>query len=146
MSATERASQTTRKYHTDAYRFVFAALQYTQEKLDRSVPVDERETDERDLSGQDAGGLEGHSGHISGGELLEGIRDYALAEFGLMARTVFETWNIHETRDFGEIVFDLVERGEMRATENDCMEDFEGVYSFEQALDSEYRIATNRFC
>lgn len=138
MSSTSGVFVRVRKYHPDAYRFVFAALQFTQEKLDRSLPVDSY-----DDAGQEDEGLQ--SGHITGGELLQGVREYALAEYGLLTRTVFSSWNIFETRDFGEIVFELVDRGEMRATENDRIEDFEGVYSFEQAFDSDYRISTSRF-
>lgn len=132
MGSTSHVSAPVSKYHPDSYRFVFAALQYTQEKLDRAMPVDDGDFDDS------------HSGHITGGELLDGVREFALAEFGLMARTVFESWNIRSTRDFGEIVFELVERGEMRATEDDRIEDFDGVFEFEQALDADYKISTGR--
>ena len=107
------------KYHTDAYRFVFDALQFTQEKLHRpklSDPDDE-------------------SAHISGQELLEGVRELALKKFGLMSRSVFAYWGISATEDFGRIVFELVERGEMRATERDRLGDFLNVYDFDDALD-----------
>ncbi len=82
--------------------------------------------------------------HISGPELLEGIREYALEEFGLMARTVFHCWSIHTTEDFGRIVFDLIERGEMSKTDGDQLSDFSDVYDFEEALDNQYRINVSR--
>lgn len=133
MSSASGSFVRVRKYHPDAYRFVFAALQFTQEKLDRTIPVEDGECDDI------------HSGHITGGELLDGIREFALAEYGLLARTVFSSWNVFATRDFGEIVFELIEQGEMRATEEDCIEDFDQVFCFEQALDADYRISTSRF-
>ena len=112
------------KYHADAYRFVFEALQFTQEQLRRpklSDPDDE-------------------SAHISGQELLEGIRELALKKFGLMSQSVFAHWGICATEDFGRIVFELVERGEMRTTERDRLGDFLNVYEFDEALDREYVI------
>jgi uncharacterized repeat protein (TIGR04138 family) len=84
---------------------------------------------------------EGPVFHVTGRELLEGIRRYAMKHFGLMARTVFETWGLHKTDDFGEIVFKLVDAGLMRKTEADTREDFRQVYDFAQAFegDAEHR-------
>ncbi len=112
------------KYHADAYRFVFEALQFTQEKLRRTNVSDP----------------EDESAHITGQELLEGIRELALKSFGLMSRSVFDHWGIRSTEDFGRIVFELVERGEMRATDRDRLGDFLNVYQFEEALDRDYVI------
>ena len=78
--------------------------------------------------------------HITGPELLEGIREFALEQFGLMARTVFHCWSIHATDDFGRMVFDLIERGEMRKTDSDQLSDFSDVFDFEDALDNQYHI------
>jgi len=82
--------------------------------------------------------------HITGPELLEGIREFALEEFGLMARTVFHCWSIHTTEDFGRVVFDLIERREMSKTDGDQLSDFIDVYDFEEALDNQYRIDVSR--
>lgn len=114
------------KYHPDAYRFVFEALQFTQERLERTSRRDEDE----------------ESAHISGQELLEGIRELGLRKFGLMAQSVFAHWGIRATVDFGSIVFELVERGEMKKTDRDRINDFYDIYRFEDALDREYVIPT----
>src|ERR1043165_7011836 len=82
------------RYAYEAYEFVFAALAHTQKLLGR-VPTLERGAEQ--------------TYHVTGPELLNGIRDLALREFGLMARTVFHLWGIDRTADFGEIVFNLVE-------------------------------------
>src|SRR5262249_3640090 len=71
---------------------------------------------------------------------LDGIRDLALREFGLMARTVFHMWGIECTGDFGEIVFNLIEANLMSKTEGDSRADFVGVYDLDQALVHDYRI------
>lgn len=113
-------------YHPHAYQFIFDALQHTQKILGRRAEVSENRAPE--------------DSHISGAELLEGIRQLALKNFGLMARTVFNGWGVQTTEDFGRIVFELVERGEMRKTPHDHIHDFVDVYDFEEALDRAYAI------
>ena len=82
------------------------------------------------------------SAHVTGAELLEGIRQFALEQFGLMTRTVFRRWGIFSTDDFGRIVFELIDRGELRKTERDQLSDFFSVYEFEDVFDREYRVDT----
>lgn len=100
------------KYPEGAYRFVMEALEFSVKRLD--MPR-----------------------HISGRELLDGIRDFAREELGVLARTVFDIWGITRTNDFGNIVFNLVEAGIMGKTENDSIHDFDDVYSFADAFPSE---------
>ena len=76
--------------------------------------------------------------HITGKEFCEGTRKYAIDQFGPLARTVLEYWGIHETLDFGKIVFSLVEVGLMRKTEEDSLEDFRNVYDFKTAFDTKF--------
>ncbi len=101
------------RYHAEAYSFVLDGLNHT-------------------LSG-----LQEHR-HVEGRELLEGIRELAKEKFGLLARTVLANWGISTTRDFGEIVFTLVNYGMMAKTDDDEMEDFDNVYEFKKAFDEEY--------
>jgi uncharacterized repeat protein (TIGR04138 family) len=103
------------QYKFEAYSFVMAGLHYTVQKLPKAR-------------------------HITGKELLEGIRQYALDQYGPMARTVLEYWGIHETVDFGKIVFALVEVGVLRKQPEDKLEDFKNVYKFEDAFDEGYEI------
>jgi uncharacterized repeat protein (TIGR04138 family) len=97
------------RYPRAAYDFVREALQRTVEKLAKPR-------------------------HVSARELLEGLREFAIAEFGPLAREVFESWNVRETTDFGRIVFRLIEAGEMGKTDQDDIADFKGVYRFEDAF------------
>ena len=69
-----------------------------------------------------------------------GIRDLALREFGMMARTVFRQWGINRTDDFGEIVFNLVEANMMLKNSEDNRDDFRDVYDLDEALERSYRI------
>ncbi|MFC1453092.1 Minf_1886 family protein [Verrucomicrobiota bacterium] len=104
-----------RRYQPGAYLFVLDALGFTAKVLNKP-----------DTKGAER--------HITGAELLDGIRIYALQEFGPMAMTVFDSWGISETQDFGEIVFNLVDAGRLRKTDQDRREDFANGYDFSEAF------------
>lgn len=74
------------------------------------------------------------SRHVSGPELLEGLRVYALEQFGPLAKTVLNSWGVRRCSDFGEIVFNLIEYNVFSKTDNDRREDFADIYSFEDAF------------
>jgi uncharacterized repeat protein (TIGR04138 family) len=76
--------------------------------------------------------------HISGRELVEGVRELALEKFGPMARTVLEHWGIHETGDVGDVVFALVGAGILIKQDEDTRADFERVFDFDEAFRSPY--------
>ena len=72
--------------------------------------------------------------HVAGPELLDGVRQYALKEFGPMVITVFDNWGIHCCEDIGHMVFNLIGAGIFGKTEEDSLEDFKNVYDFEEAF------------
>jgi uncharacterized repeat protein (TIGR04138 family) len=72
--------------------------------------------------------------HVSGPELLEGVRQYALKEFGPMVVTVFDSWGIRSCEDIGHMVFNLIGAGIFGKTEEDSIEDFKSVYNFDEAF------------
>ena len=102
------------EYPRDAYLFVREALDYTQKNATK-VSL-------------------GQLRHVTGQELLAGIRAFALQQFGPMTITVFEEWSIRSCRDFGEIVFNMIEAGVLAKTDQDSREDFEGGYDFGDAF------------
>jgi uncharacterized repeat protein (TIGR04138 family) len=102
------------RYRHDAYLFLREALDHTH-KLGGRLKKDEIR-------------------HVSGRELLAGIRDYALRQFGPMALTVLEEWGVKCCEDFGEIVFNMVEIGLLAKTERDSRDDFKGGYLFDEAF------------
>jgi uncharacterized repeat protein (TIGR04138 family) len=71
---------------------------------------------------------------ISGAELSNGLREAALQEFGPLAKTVLNRWGVRTTRDFGEIVFVLLDAGLLGKTDEDRIEDFDNIYTFEEAF------------
>ncbi len=82
----------------------------------------------------------GERRHVSGRELLDGIRDLAEKAFGFLAKTVFETWGVRDTEDWGRLVFLMVESKVLSRTEQDRIEDFQGAYDFGQAFEAAYQI------
>jgi uncharacterized repeat protein (TIGR04138 family) len=74
------------------------------------------------------------SRHVSGTELLEGIRAYSLEQFGPLAKTVLNAWGVTRCRDFGDIVFNLIDYNVFSKTENDRREDFSDIYDFDEAF------------
>lgn len=84
------------------------------------------------------------SRHVTGRELSEGLRDYALEQYGPLAKTVLNGWGIHETIHFGDIVFNLIEYGVFSKTENDRREDFADVFGFEDAFVSPFQPRARR--
>lgn len=74
------------------------------------------------------------SRHVTGPELLDGLRAYALDQFGPLAKTVLNAWGISRCRDFGDIVFNLIEYNVFSKTENDRREDFADIFDFDAAF------------
>jgi uncharacterized repeat protein (TIGR04138 family) len=108
------------RYAYEAYEFMDRALQFTQKRLGRERTPDVPAGDPRL--------------HVRGRELVAGLRDLALIEFGMLARTVFSMWGIRGTEDFGHIVFNLIEAGLMSRSDDDSLSDFVGVFDFNDAL------------
>jgi len=102
-----------RRYDRNAYIFVRRALDHTL-KRDAEAAGERR--------------------HVNGRELCEGIREFALEQYGPMTFTLFENWGVRRTDDFGEIVFKLVDYGIFGKTPNDHPDDFRDVYDFRKSF------------
>lgn len=98
-----------RRYKSEAYEFLLQALHFTQKRLKRDA-------------------------HVTGRELLEGVRDFAIEQWGPMAKTVLNHWGISRTLDFGNIVFNMIDQKLLSKTEQDSLEDFRDVYDFDAAF------------
>jgi uncharacterized repeat protein (TIGR04138 family) len=102
------------RYQRDAYAFLRDALDFTTKQQKKVKGVSVR--------------------HVTGPELLDGVRQYALKEFGPLVMTVFDNWGIHSCEDIGNMVFNLIGAGVFGKTEEDSIEDFKNVYDFEEAF------------
>ncbi len=113
------------KYPFDAFLFVQRGLDYTV----------------RRIHGDPASAQDAANRHVSGQSLCNGLRDYALQQYGLLARAVLGHWRIHSSEDFGHIVFALVDAGLMHKTDDDSIDDFIGVYEFDEAFAPELQLS-----
>lgn len=101
------------RYERDSYEFILEALTFTQKKYRRLR-------------------------HVTGEELLEGIREFALLQFGPLALAVLTHWGIKTTEDFGFIVFNLVQNKMLSKTEQDTIDSFKSGYDFKKAFRDDY--------
>ncbi|MCE9544226.1 MAG: hypothetical protein K8T25_01690 [Planctomycetia bacterium] len=129
------------RYHVDAYAFVFDALSYAHTVLglgaEQSTEEKSRKRKSEKASSADDPELDRH---LTGQELCQAIRQYALDQYGYLAKCVFNSWGVQRTSDFGEIVFRLIEAGQMRKTPSDRREDFDDVFDFNEELVQHYKI------
>jgi uncharacterized repeat protein (TIGR04138 family) len=126
-----------RRYTSEAYVFVFEALGYAQNVLDLGTDSPSEPAGDPDQQGEEEQGTEQH---VSGQELCEAIRQFAIEQYGYMAKAVLNSWGVKSTGDFGEIVFNLIRIGRMRKTAHDHREDFDDVYDFDTAFQQEFKI------
>ena len=102
------------RYQREAYVFLRDALDYTTKQQKKAKGATVR--------------------HVAGPELLDGVRQYALKEFGPMVMTVFSHWGLKTTEDIGNMVFNLIAAGIFGKTEEDSIEDFKNVFDFDEAF------------
>ena len=108
------------RFSIQAYVFVFESLEFTKKrKLRAGVRGRKRPKASR---------------HVSGRELCEGVREFALNQFGLLALTVLSQWGIHSTSNLGDIVYNLIASGDLEKTPTDSRVDFNDVYNFQDAF------------
>jgi uncharacterized repeat protein (TIGR04138 family) len=110
----ERIHQEDPKYSREVYLFVREGLDFTLKALRRK-------------------GIRNRT-QVTGQELLEGLRDYALKEFGPMSKTVLNEWGVENCEDLGRVVFHLVRYGVLGKTGTDSLEEFKRGFSFEEAF------------
>ena len=104
----EKISQSDGRYKSDGVKFVYEGLAYTVRKIKQEP------------------------GHISGQDLSHGLRKMALEKWGRLAKVVLNGYGIKTTRDFGEIVYLLIDNGWLSAQPNDTIDDFNDVFDFQK--------------
>jgi uncharacterized repeat protein (TIGR04138 family) len=82
--------------------------------------------------------------HVTGAELLDGLRIYALDQYGPLAKTVLNAWGVKRCSEFGDIVFNLIEYNVFSKTDSDRREDFTDLYSFDEAFVKPFLPAKSR--
>lgn len=102
------------RYKEDAYAFVMEALAYTQKKFKAEK-------------------------HVSGEEMLVGMRELLINKYGPLTMTVLKHWGIKSTEDFGNIVFNLVDNKVLSKTDEDDIRKFRDGYDFYEVFHEGYR-------
>jgi uncharacterized repeat protein (TIGR04138 family) len=121
------------RFTIEAYQFVREALSYAQDILNM---------------GSEGGSVEDKfepgepsvERHLTGQQLCEAIRQYALEQYGYMAKVVLDRWGVRKTGDFGDIVYNLIDVGLMKKSDDDRREDFDDVYDFDEAFQQRFQI------
>ncbi|MEX2560018.1 MAG: Minf_1886 family protein [Pirellulales bacterium] len=128
-----------RRYKFEAYAFVFEALTYAHHVLGMGA-ARPSERSSQEPPEEQAEAAPANERHLTGQQLCEAIRQYALEQYGYMAKCVLNNWGVRNTGDFGEIVFNLIAIGQMRKTPDDRREDFENVFDFDAGLNQSFEI------
>jgi uncharacterized repeat protein (TIGR04138 family) len=127
-----KAASADKRFPVEAYDFLCQSLLFTQEALSRVPAPNLRPEDAADK-------------HVSGMELLEGVRRFALDQFGPMAYIVFRQWGIKNTGDIGKMVYHLIDSGLWFRSDEDKLEDFHNRFDFERAFVIESTLELEEF-
>ena len=122
--------QKDQRYHLEAYQFVREGLAYAQKVMKLPATKDGESENPQDH-------------HLTGQQLCQAIKEYALEEYGFMAQTVLNSWGVYTTSDFGEIVYNLIRIREMRKSKSDRREDFDDQYNFEDAFQPRFEFSND---
>ena len=109
----------------EAYEFVCEAVSFTMKRLGRGTRDSIKQTGDQ---------------HVSGEELLRGVCDLAIREFGLMAPVVFKQWGIRATDDVGKMVFNLIKVELLSKSDRDAPEDFHELFDLNQVLTEGFQL------
>jgi len=129
------------RYPLPAYVFVREALGYASDILNlgsESSPVETEVQLDLDSKQEELDPVVER--HLTGQELCEAIRLYAINEFGYMAKVVLENWGITQTQDFGNIVYNMIDVGLMKKSPRDSRAHFDDVYDFEAVFDRDFEM------
>lgn len=102
------------RYDPAAFRFVYEGLGYTVKNVTQEAC------------------------HVSGQTLCEGLRQMAIEKYGRLALLVLNTWGLKTTRDFGQIVYTLIDHEWMSAQPTDTLDDFNDVYEFQATFKEQF--------
>ena len=125
--------QRDQRYPIEAYFFVREALAYAADQMELGACSEpECHCDPDDPT------VEAGSRHLTGQQLCEAIRQFAVQQYGFMAKVVLNEWGISATRDFGEIVYNMIDIGLMKKSRHDRKSHFDDVYDFDAVFQENF--------
>jgi uncharacterized repeat protein (TIGR04138 family) len=139
-----------KRYKLEAYQFIRESLQFAHEHLlgdqvekDTVENIEFASIEGENIEGAKESSERGGPRHVTGQQLCEACRLYAVEQYGYLAKIVLASWGIHSTSDFGELVYNLIRIEQMRKSESDRREDFNDVYDFNDAFEPKFEFASN---
>ncbi len=126
------------RYPIDAYIFVRESLSYASDVLNLGSESLLEPTLELEPQKRPQGSTAER--HLTGQELCEAIRLYAVHQFGYMAKVVLNNWSICSTGDFGNIVYNMINVGLMKKSENDRRSHFDDVFDFDDVFERQFEM------
>lgn len=125
------------RYPVDAYLFIRETLAFAADSMELGSTCDASEIIEENLD------QNRRERHLTGQELCEAIRLYAVKQYGYMAKIVLNRWGIQQTGDFGEIVYNMIQAGIMKKSSRDERSHFDDVYCFDEAFENDFEICSS---
>ena len=127
------------RYPIEAYFFVRESLTYAADAMELGICPD---PEEEGLTSEQALEQSRRERHLTGQQLCEAIREFAINQFGYMAKVVLKSWNVTQTQCFGDIVYNMIRAGIMKKSSNDRREHFDDVFCFDEAFEQEFEICS----
>ena len=124
------------RYPVEAYVFVREALAFASDSMELGVAPDVAETE--------AAPDQPRERHLTGQELCEAIRQFAINQYGYMAKVVLQRWGITATGNFGDIVYNMIEMGVMKKSPQDRRTHFDNVYDFDHVFESNFEMCNSK--
>ncbi|MFK8112615.1 MAG: Minf_1886 family protein [Rubripirellula sp.] len=122
------------RFKIEAYQFIRESLQYAHENLLGSALEDDSDPSLEENPDSDRP----NPRHVTGQQLCEACRLYAMEQYGYLAKIVLASWGLYSTSDFGELVYNLIRIEQMRKSDEDRREDFNDVYDFDDAFEPQF--------
>jgi len=124
------------RYPIQAYVFVREALAFAADSLELDSGYDDILSDDKLVAPPAT-----QQRHVTGQQLCEGIRQYAINQFGYMAKVVLKNWGINKTSCFGDIVYNMIDVGIMKKSNDDRRHHFDDVYQFDDVFQKEFEVS-----
>jgi len=122
------------RYPVEAYVFVREALAFASDSMELGVAPDLEEDDPPSPPER----------HLTGQELCEAIRQFAINQYGYMAKVVLQRWGITATGNFGDIVYNMIDMGVMKKSPQDRRSHFDNVYDFDNVFESNFEMCNSK--
>jgi uncharacterized repeat protein (TIGR04138 family) len=132
-----------KRFSLDAYLFVREALAFAADSLELECCADQVCDLHAEYAMERGDGEtgDGKQRHVTGQQLCEGIRQYALSQFGYMSKTVLNNWGVRSTSDIGSIVYKMINAGIMKKSSKDRRAHFDDVFDFDEAFEQNFDFA-----